>query len=135
MIATIRSGFRCTSSSLDVELCFACSNKVIGAAGQLLANLQGRVSLDASSDGSAGSSVHQSTVLGRLNSFVFDPSRMSFVLVKVSVSDDIFRALNDVGFSALSGCGGLSKVGQVAGTAQNTLDRLVNHLRLMAVGS
>jgi hypothetical protein len=86
--------------------------------------------LDASSDGGAGGSVHQSIALG--GSIIFGPS-IRLLFVKISVSNHIIRTLNDVGFSALSCSGRLGQVDQVIAT-QNTLDRLVNELRLMAVG-
>lgn len=84
MIAAISSGFGSASGPLDVELSLAGSYVVIDAASQLLANLQVRVWLDASSDGGAGGPVQQSTILG---TFVFDPSRMPLMIIEVSVSN------------------------------------------------
>jgi hypothetical protein len=133
VIAAIRGCLRSASCPLDVELWLAGSDEVVHAAGQLLANLKVRVRWKASSDRSTCGSVKQSAVLCGLNSFVFDPSSISFLVVKVSVSTSFLRTLNDVGLSALSGGCGLSQVDQVAGTAQNTLDGLVNKLGLMAI--
>lgn len=132
MVVAIRGSFRSASGSFDVELWLTSTDQVVDAAGELFANLQVRLRLDASSDRSAGSSVQQSAVLGGLYS-VFDPSRMPLMVVKVSVSN-FLRTWNDVGLSSLSGSGGLSQVDQVAGAAQNSLDWLVYELGLMAIG-
>jgi hypothetical protein len=104
VIAAIRRSFCSTGGSF--ELWPAASNKIIDAAGQLLANLNAR--LNTRSDRSASSSVKQPAILG---SFIFYPS---LLIIKVSISYNILRALNDIRLSSLSSGGGLIEIVQVA---------------------